>query len=402
MTIPRLTIRMCAAVSVLVALALALPSGAEAYRLAGARWPGRTITYFDGGPDHGAIRAAVRSWNASGVRIRFRAAPRSRARVVVARGGGICNGFAQIGYSPYVRRARVVIAPCPGQADAEAVAAHELGHILGLNHENRQRCSLMSATPHAHCTEPGPFEYRCRLIEADDLRGAIRRYGGRPRRTAGGDFCPTHDPPATPVGLVVTGGLGGGEDAFDTVELSFKQAESHARVRQHFDVQPGLTGEAFLFRDACPPGGPAGVPQEHVRLDPREGVQRIALAARSELRPGRYCVLLRTVDGLRRASGVATASFTVVKPPPTADFYTDPAPYTGQPTSFADSSRPGEVPIERYAWDFGDASSGASNTSGEPAPDHTYAQPGRYTVRLTVTDRDGQSSTATRDISVQP
>jgi RHS repeat-associated protein len=60
------------------------------------------------------------------------------------------------------------------------------------------------------------------------------------------------------------------------------------------------------------------------------------------------------------------------------------------------STDPGDV-ITAYAWDFGDGSTGAGAT-----PTHTYADAGLYTVRLTVTDLDGATGTATTTATVVP
>ncbi len=55
----------------------------------------------------------------------------------------------------------------------------------------------------------------------------------------------------------------------------------------------------------------------------------------------------------------------------------------------------GTAPI-RYEWDFGDGSTGTG-----AAPNHTYSQPGSYTVTLTATN-EGGSDTRTMTVTVEP
>jgi PKD repeat protein len=50
--------------------------------------------------------------------------------------------------------------------------------------------------------------------------------------------------------------------------------------------------------------------------------------------------------------------------------------------------------IAGYSWNFGDAASGAANTSTLRNPVHTYAAPGTYTASLVVTDNQGNASAA--------
>lgn len=63
------------------------------------------------------------------------------------------------------------------------------------------------------------------------------------------------------------------------------------------------------------------------------------------------------------------------------------APLWGQaalPVQFVDASGSGSSTITGWEWDFGDG-----NTSTEQNPGHLYAEPGSYTVSLTVTSEDG-------------
>jgi PKD repeat protein len=53
------------------------------------------------------------------------------------------------------------------------------------------------------------------------------------------------------------------------------------------------------------------------------------------------------------------------------------------------------VPIVAWSWDFGD---GFASTEQHPV--HTFASPGVYPVRLTITNSNGLSSTATLTYTV--
>ena len=75
---------------------------------------------------------------------------------------------------------------------------------------------------------------------------------------------------------------------------------------------------------------------------------------------------------------------------PAASFGAGP-PKPGAPASFnaAASSDP-DGTVARYDWDFGD---GTTLANGGPTPTHSYATPGTYVAKLTVTDNEGCSTT---------
>jgi hypothetical protein len=196
----------CAAIGAL----LAVPAGASAHSsfvtagpaaapfasaaavIGGARWPGSRTTYFNASEAKWHVAQAVKAWNSSGARVRFVPVPRRRAQIVISdsptpRSDNAMAGFATLGYvypgGGYVKLSRLEHPQRPNYSMA-GVATHELGHVLGLAHED-DSCATMNTSLWAQCTGARP----CRLLEQDDIRGATRLYGGRVRMTRPG-FCP--------------------------------------------------------------------------------------------------------------------------------------------------------------------------------------------------------------------
>jgi hypothetical protein len=172
---------------------LALAPAAHAYRIAGRPWPGPTITYANAAPAYdSAARRAVAAWNRAGAGIAFERVPRAEAQVVIVprRGLGLCGGgvrgagwFGERGPGGRLGPQRgVFVAPdCPIEGVRRLTVAHELGHVLGLGHEDR-RCALMNSVHvrggGGRCSqEPAAVSRRYRrLLERDDVLGVRRLY----------------------------------------------------------------------------------------------------------------------------------------------------------------------------------------------------------------------------------
>jgi len=115
--------------------------------------------------------------------------------------------------------------------------------------------------------------------------------------------------------------------------------------------------------------------------------------------PGTYEVSL-TVTNSDAQTDTVTHEVAVSAAKPTANFdYSPTAPDVRDEISFEDkSSAVDPATIETWAWDFGDDS-----TSTDQNPTHAYTAMGTYTVSLTVTDSNEETSNAhTEEIVVGP
>ena len=293
------------------------------YRRAPWRWPTRRLTYYNAAHANArAVRSAVRAWNKSGVRLRFVATSLRRARIVIRyqpSPGCVPAGVTGTSYDRHTGRAvhaEVRISrPVPTDVACSRwaltlVTAHELGHALGLAHETR-RCALMNTTlvelSPARC-KPAPLEpwrWRCRILERDDVRGAVRIYGGRVKRR-GRAVCDLFDPPATPAALsVVPDGFGGLTASL--VRPPTRKPPPH--------VLPGPGSYVVAYRLATCPAAPdesGAVAVEGPWTVPDGGIQGVPL---HPFESGRYCIAAWARDGVGRLSRKPATTFADLTPP---------------------------------------------------------------------------------------
>jgi hypothetical protein len=184
-----------AIVAVLVSLVLAPSAGA--WKTTGRQWHTGTIRYANIAPDYEwSLGRAVAAWNASGANVSFVRVPRAKADLVVGarldagdkHEAGLARTFS---VDRWITSATVFIRSGTSQYAAAQIFAHELGHVLGLGHEDRACVTMNSALYVDHpfmCSAPPPGRWRCGLVTRDDAAAAAHLYGGTARGSSR-EFC---------------------------------------------------------------------------------------------------------------------------------------------------------------------------------------------------------------------
>jgi hypothetical protein len=161
-------------------------------------WDDGVVHYYDASGMHRTVATAAERWNASGARVQLEeVVSADDADVIVetddrklrALCGRDCLGYTTSIGEPARGTTHVILAqelrgnPRPLSV---WVAAHELGHVLGLEHRDGRTCSLMS--PHAFDTrcapslaaDPPTIEQLACVPAPADVAAAVDLYGGEP------------------------------------------------------------------------------------------------------------------------------------------------------------------------------------------------------------------------------
>jgi len=182
------------AILVAALIVAASTSTAGAFRLEGGRWPTTSIMYYNEVPAYSwAVDSAAYAWNTSGARVRFLKTSKANADVLI----GI-RWFNKAGDANIQRvngrfiGAKVGIRTGQDRYTMALIVTHELGHVLGLDHEDRI-CATMNSylvnNGPEHCPAAPEGMWVCRLLRTDDVRGAVSLYGGTVKPIRGSEFC---------------------------------------------------------------------------------------------------------------------------------------------------------------------------------------------------------------------
>ncbi|MEA2475009.1 MAG: serine protease [Thermoleophilaceae bacterium] len=380
---------LAAAVAVLT---LALAQQAQSFqRFPNYHWPSHTIRYFDAtGKQYRAnVAQAAQAWNKSGVKVHWSAVKHRGSGVVPLTvtsnipsaglatyyfSGGRWQGKIEV--QPGIQKGQLTKAA--GNGVATQVFVHEMGHIMGLDHETKV-CAIMQPIVGGGCPQPKiAWQYRCRLLESDDLRGGIAIFGGKIGKL-GPEYCDSSKEPPQVTGVTAAPTGDGGSGV--TVSWTNPTGSQVQRI------------EVLRRKDACPTGADDKKAEPVGDEQAKAGQPQFTVDQSGFASAGSYCYAVVVVGDLGRPGKPATVNFQYtgpVAPPvkPSARFFWEPISDDGKTISFSDSSSVSDGQIKAWQWDFGDGTG-----SLEQNPTHVFGSNPEYTVTLTVTDDQGRTDT---------
>ncbi len=294
-------LRLLAILVVLLASTAVVP-GAAGYRIEGRAWPGGTVPYYNAASDQQwAVAQAVRAWNASGARVHFVSVPRENAKLVIRSTGNqsCASARATLGYvgTPTVWIWRAGTRPACDPYWAAGALTHELGHVLGLGHEGRG-CAAMNPSGNRRgpsaCEPSERWEWRCRLLEHDDVKGAVAVYGGVVRAPRADPTCDLYRPVRTPRYISSTIDSGRG-----FLRVSIRRPIVPA-IPSFLGARPAAESYVRIWADgSCPAAYDADAPRYRWPAAPGEVAEIIQRVPPSS---GDQCLSIWAIDGLGRSS----------------------------------------------------------------------------------------------------
>jgi PKD repeat protein len=346
------------------------------------KWRGsKTITYYNSaGKYRDQVKKAAAAWNKSGANVNWKPTSRAQAKVVIKITPSLASqGLATTnGTSALIEVQEDLLTQFPpkqnSQAITVAILAHEMGHVMGLGHEPR-KCATMNANLWSFCSSPKePWEYRCRPLEPDDVRGGVKAFGGRPKNLPK-PFCALGKPPNAVTDFLA---------AYDSDQSQVLLTWGLPARKPPKD----LTIYRGKRNGPCPD---AKGNDSNVEFTERAADGRVKDFVSGG---GTFCYRAVSRNEYFRPGESVKATVEIVGNGPAADFEFEQTGATQ--VEFTDFSDDPEGDIDSWNWDFGDGSEGSTQRN----PTHTFPATGSYQVTLTVTDQGGNSDSVTKSVLV--